>query len=188
MNATLSLVAQAQAGDAEAFGQIYQQYRPSVYRIALKRVRNVELAEDLTQDVFVRAFRAIGSWQWQGKDIGAWLATIARNLTIDHLKGAQQRRVIAVADYADLNVSMRDATPEGDPERMVLDGIRNRDLHNAMQHLTADQLDCLKYRFLREFSVAETARAMAREEGAVKSLTTRAVQALSRFLPRAVTA
>ncbi len=182
------LVARAQAGDADAFGEIYRQYREPVYRVAWRRVGNAELAEDITQDVFVRALRGISRWQWQGKDVGAWLVTIAKNLTIDHHKSAHQRRTVAVGDFTDAGVDTRDAAPEGNPERLVLDGISNRDLRDALQHLTTDQTECLNYRYLREFSIAETAQAMGREEGAIKALTYRAVQALTRFLFRTVTA
>lgn len=188
MSASADIIAQAQAGDSEAFGLIYQQYRRQVYRIVMNRVSNTQLAEDITQDVFVRALLGIGRWQWQGKDIGAWLGTIARNLTIDHHKAAHQRRATSVADYSDLGVPLRDAAPEGNPERLVLDGIRNRDLLSALQHLTDDQAVCLDCRFLREMSIAETAQEMGREESSIKSLTYRALQALNRFLFRTVTA
>lgn len=188
MSETLELVARAQAGDAEAFGLVYRQYRESVYRIAYRRVSNPELAEDITQDVFLRAFRGIARWQWQGKDVGAWLATIAKNLIIDHHKSSHQRRVIAVPDYSEVGMDLREASPEGGTEGLVLAGIRNHDLLSALQHITADQAECLNNRFLRELSVAETAAVMGREEGAIKALTFRALQALNRFLFRTVTA
>jgi RNA polymerase sigma-70 factor (ECF subfamily) len=165
------------AGDAEAFGLVYRQYRDWVYRIVYRRVGSPELAEDITQEVFVRAFRGIARWQWQGKDVGAWLATIAKNLVIDHHKSWHQRKVTAVADYPEAGVDPWEASPEA----LALAGIRNRDLLGALQHITADQAECLSNRFLRELSVAETAAVMGREENAIRSLTCRALQALKPF-------
>jgi RNA polymerase sigma-70 factor (ECF subfamily) len=188
VSATIDLVTRAQAGDVDAFGQLYRQYRGHVYSVVLRRVGNTALADDITQDTFVRALRGIAQWQWQGKDVGAWLSTIARNLVIDHHKSAYQRRTMSVGDFADIGMDLRDEGPAANPERMALNGLRNRDLINALRHLTPDQSECLHYRYLREFSVTETAEAMGREEGAIKALTYRAIQALNRFLFRAVTA
>ena len=75
-----ALVTLAQQGDGEAFGQIYDRYVDAVYRYLYYRVGSAPLAEDLTSETFVRALRRIDSFHWQGKDIGAWFVTIARNL------------------------------------------------------------------------------------------------------------
>lgn len=75
-----ALVERAQAGEAEAFGLIYDRYVDTVFRFVYFRVGNRQLAEDLTSDTFLRALKRIGSFTWQGRDLGAWLVTIARNL------------------------------------------------------------------------------------------------------------
>ncbi|CAA9341187.1 MAG: RNA polymerase ECF-type sigma factor, partial [uncultured Nocardioidaceae bacterium] len=59
---------------------LYDHYQPSIYRFLVYRVGSVALAEDLTSETFFRALRSLGSFRWQGKDFGAWLTTIARNL------------------------------------------------------------------------------------------------------------
>lgn len=184
MSTGIELLERAQQGDSQAYGLLYTKYREPVRRFINGKVRNRDLSDDLTQDTFVRALRGIGGFSWQGKDPGAWLMTIARNLVVDHFKSATQRHTISVADYADLGQHLPDQAIEGDPETAVLDRIRDSDLQNALWYLTSEQQECLTNRYLRQLSVAETASAMGREEGAIKSLTYRAVQALTRFLLR----
>ncbi|HWJ11830.1 MAG TPA: sigma factor, partial [Nocardioides sp.] len=76
----IGLVELARSGDAEAFGMLYDHYQPSVYRFLYYRTRSVVVAEDLCSETFFRALRNMPSFRWQGKDFGAWLMTIARNL------------------------------------------------------------------------------------------------------------
>ena len=85
----IALVELARSGDKEAFGQLYDHYHQSVYRFLYYRTRSANLAEDLTADTFFRALRSMSNFRWQGKDFGAWLMTIARNLCTDHFKGRQ---------------------------------------------------------------------------------------------------
>jgi RNA polymerase sigma-70 factor (ECF subfamily) len=184
----LALVACAQAGDADAFGDLYRQYRDTVFSIAVRRVTDRELAEDITQEVFLRALRGIERWKWEGKDFGAWLATIAKNLTVDHYKSSRYRKSVTVGDYSDLGVDIGDTSRDSDPADVLIAKIQGRDLANALHHITQDQAECLNNRYLRQLSVTETARVMGREEGAIKALTFRALQALNRFLSGTVTA
>ena len=81
----------AKDGDAEAYGQLYDHYVSGVFRFIYYRVSSQQLAEDLTSETFVRALRAIQRFNWQGKDFGAWLTTIARNLVADHFKSSRAR-------------------------------------------------------------------------------------------------
>src|SRR6185436_8708591 len=73
------LVARVQAGDTSAFDGIYRRYYDPVFRFIWFRVTSRAVAEDLTSEVFLRALKRIGSFTWQGRDLGAWLITIARN-------------------------------------------------------------------------------------------------------------
>ena len=86
-----ALVDLAKDGDSEAFGQLYDHYVTGVFRFIYYRVGSQQLAEDLTSETFVRGLRAIQRFNWQGKDFGAWLTTIARNLVADHFKSSRAR-------------------------------------------------------------------------------------------------
>jgi RNA polymerase sigma-70 factor (ECF subfamily) len=175
------LVERAQAGDAEAFGLIYDRYFDTVFRFVYFRVGNRQLAEDLAADTFLRALKRIGSFTWQGRDLGAWLVTIARNLVADHFKSGRYRLEVTTGDV--LDADREDRGPEGSPESAVVDHVTNVALLTAVKQLNPEQQECIVLRFLQGFSVAETAQAMGKNEGAIKALQYRAVRTLARLLP-----
>jgi RNA polymerase sigma-70 factor, ECF subfamily len=176
-----ALIERAQAGDGAAFGLLYDRYFDTVFRFVYFRVGNRQLAEDLTADTFLRALKRIGSFTWQGRDLGAWLVTIARNLVADHFKSGRYRLEVTTGDV--LDADRPDRGPEGSPESAVIDHITNVDLLKAVKQLNPEQQECIVLRFLHGFSVAETAQAMSKNEGAIKALQYRAVRALARLLP-----
>ncbi|GAA2758708.1 sigma-70 family RNA polymerase sigma factor [Actinopolymorpha rutila] len=173
----VALVELAQNGDAEAFGQLYDHYVPSVYRYVYYRVGTHALAEDLTSETFLRALRSLGSFRWQGRDFGAWLVTIARNLVTDHFKSGRFRLEVATGEILD-----SDSVTAG-PEDDVLTRLTNEALVEALRQLGQDQQECLVMRFLNGMSVAETAQSLGKSEGAVKQLQLRAVRNLAKLLP-----
>jgi RNA polymerase sigma-70 factor, ECF subfamily len=176
-----ALVEKAQTGDASAFGRIYDRYVDTVFRFIYFRVGSRPLAEDLTADTFLRALKRIESFTWQGRDLGAWLVTIARNLVADHFKSGRYRLEVTTGDVLDADTP--DRGPEASPEVAVVDHITNVALLAAVKQLNPEQQECIVLRFLQGFSVAETAQAMAKNEGAIKALQYRAVRALHRLLP-----
>lgn len=171
------LVDLAQQGDAEAFGQLYDHYVTGIFRFIYYRVGSQQLAEDLTSETFVRGLRAIQRFSWQGKDFGAWLTTIARNLVADHFKSSRSRLEVVT-----------ETVPEGrthvdGPEHEVLEHLSREILLTAVRALPNEQRDCILMRFIQGLSIAQTAAALGRTEGAVKQLQLRAVRALARSLP-----
>jgi RNA polymerase sigma-70 factor, ECF subfamily len=173
----IALVELARNGDSEAFGMLYDHYSTSVYRFVYYRVGSVALAEDLTSETFFRALRSMSSFKWQGKDFGAWLMTIARNLTADHYKAGRTRLEFATED-----MGAHDSATEG-PENAVLASLTNEALLEALGELPAEQQECLIMRFLQGLSIAETAKVLGRSDGAVKQLQLRGVRNLAKLLP-----
>ncbi len=176
----IALVELARNGDSEAFGALYDHYHTSVYRFLYYRLGSVQLAEDLTAETFFRALRAMSGFRWQGKDFGAWLMTIARNLTTDHFKSGRTRLESTTEDMTTL-----DTTTDG-PEGAVLTALTNEALLEALGELPAEQRECLVLRFLQGLSIAETADLLGRSAGAVKQLQLRGVRNLARLLPEGV--
>jgi RNA polymerase sigma-70 factor (ECF subfamily) len=167
-----ALVALAQDGDREAFGQLYDLYVDTVFRYVLVRVGDRQLAEDLTAETFIRALRRIDGFTWQGRDLAAWLVTIARNLVADHVKSARFRFEVTTAD-------MRDADRRVDaPDDEVLTRLRDERIVEAIRGLGAEQAECITLRFLQGLSLAETAEVLGKSQGAVKQLQLRATRAL----------
>jgi RNA polymerase sigma-70 factor (ECF subfamily) len=173
----IALVELARTGDKEAFGQLYDHYHVSVFRFLYYRVGSTTLAEDLTAETFFRALRSMNSFRWQGKDFGAWLMTIARNLAADHFKAGRTRLEQTTEDMQTL-----DTTTDG-PEGEVLASLTNEALIAALADLPTEQRDCLVMRFLEGLSIAETADILGRSAGAVKQLQLRGVRNLAKLLP-----
>ncbi len=173
----IALVELARAGDSEAFGLLYDHYQGSVYRFLFYRTRSTTLAEDLTSETFFRALRSMTNFRWQGKDFGAWLMTIARNLATDHFKAGRTRLELTTED-----MGLHDDATEG-PESSVLAGLTNEILLRALKELPDEQRDCLIMRFLQGMSIAETAAVLGRSDGAVKQLQLRGVRNLAKLMP-----
>lgn len=170
------LVGRAQTGDGEAFGQLYDRYVDTVFRFIYFRINDRTLAEDFTSETFLRALRRISTISYQGRDIGAWFITIARNIVLDHLKSARARLETPTAD-----------TPEGNdrapsPETAVIDALTSDTLMAAVRRLGDEQRECVMLRFIQGLSVSETAAVMGKNDGAIKALQHRAIRKLSDLL------
>ncbi|PPK69408.1 RNA polymerase sigma-70 factor (ECF subfamily) [Actinokineospora auranticolor] len=167
----------AQEGDTVAFGKLYDRYVDIVFRYVLFRVGDRELAEDVTSETFLRALRRITSVTYQGRDVGAWFVTIARNLVLDHVKSSRFRLEVTTGEIRDSE------RVEAGPEQQVMTKATREALLGCVDQLGDDQRECIVLRFLQGLSVAETAAIMNRNEGAVKALQHRAVRRLAQLLP-----
>ena len=176
----LALVHRAQAGDVEAFGELYDRYVDLVFRYVHYRVSGPQLAEDLTSETFLRALRSITTFTWQGRDVGAWFVTIARNLVADHYKSSRYRLETTTDDVA--TSAPAGALVQDGLEDSVLEALQNQVLLDAVRRLGPEQQECIVLRFLQGMSVAETAQVMGKNDGAVKALQHRAVRALGRLM------
>ncbi|MFT4289208.1 sigma-70 family RNA polymerase sigma factor [Nocardioides sp.] len=174
----IALVELARQGDTEAFGLLYDHYNGAVYRFLYYRTRSQTLAEDLTSETFFRALRSMTGFRWQGKDFGAWLMTIARNLATDHFKASRTRLELTTEDMG----AHDDAAADG-PETEVLAGLTNEVLLQCLAKLPTEQRDCVVMRFLQSMSIAETAVVLGRSEGAIKQLQLRGVRNLAKLMP-----
>jgi RNA polymerase sigma-70 factor (ECF subfamily) len=167
------LVAKAQNGDGEAFGQLYDRYVDTVYRFIYYRVNDRALAEDFTSETFLRALRRIGTVNYQGRDIGAWFVTIARNIVLDHVKSARHRLEVTTADTVEGNDHVVST------ESAVMDTLTSERLMAAVNSLGDEQRECVMLRFIHGMSVSETAAIMGKNEGAIKALQHRAIRKLA---------
>ncbi|MGH3709741.1 MAG: RNA polymerase sigma factor [Pseudonocardiaceae bacterium] len=167
------LVQAAQRGERDAFGQLYARYAPEVFRFAVPRTGDRWLAQDVTSETFARALRRIESVSYQGRDVGAWFTTIARNLITDHWKSSRTKRDRPLAQPPE-------TTDRGaGPERAVLTRETREELRAAIAALpTAEQRECIRLRYLEDLSIAETAVVMGRGHASVKALTHRALVGL----------
>ncbi|MEU9887222.1 sigma-70 family RNA polymerase sigma factor [Sphaerisporangium sp. NPDC051011] len=172
------VVLRAKTGDADAFAALYDRYVDLVYRYVYFRVGCHALAEDLTSETFLRALGRIGHFTWQGRDIGAWLVTIARNLVTDHYKSGRYRMEVSTAEVLDTPLDGAHI-----PENAVVATMITERVLRAVRDLGPEQQECVVLRFLHGMSLAETALIMGKKSGAIKALQFRAIRALARALP-----
>jgi RNA polymerase sigma-70 factor (ECF subfamily) len=186
VEAGLDLVRRHQAGDREAFAEIYRTHYPVIFKFALYRVKQRQLAEDLTQDTFTKAFAKISSnFEVRDSAFVAWLITLCRNLIADHFKRSETQRCFPAANIT-FPASREESFPERDPappaDLQVLAALASADLASAVLDLNDQQQTVIILRYFRGLSVAETAAEMGLNEGAVKAAGYRAVRGLARRL------
>lgn len=167
------LLALARSGDREAFASLYNAHRADVLRYVRSRTNDMDLAEDLVSETFLRALRRIDTFTWRGRDFGAWLVTIARNILHDHYRAARTRTEVCVGEVFEGAQPLEDsAETVGLRQLATTQTVAN--VHAALLELTPAQYDTIRLRYLDSLSVAETAAALGRSEGAVKTLAYRA--------------
>jgi RNA polymerase sigma-70 factor (ECF subfamily) len=170
------LVTRAIQGDGEAFASLFRVTLPSVYRYLYGRCGDASLAEDLAQDSYVRAMRAIKtSFKGGSSEFLAWMIRIARNRFLDHVKSGRVRWEVVVDE-------MPVTVATGNPESEALAKVEGDELRRALGRLTEEQQEIVLLRFFNGLQIAEVAGATGRSEGAVKALQFRALRALARIL------
>ncbi len=169
------VIKQVKEGDAEAFGMLYEQYAEVIFRYVYSHLESRLDAEDLTEEIFLRAWRALPKYDERGLPFSAFLFRIARNSLIDHY-----RQKKAVQSIEDMEVQSR----EPGPEEMVDVHIENHNLRDTIAKLREDYRNVLIFRFLSGLSPEETAQVMQRSVGAVRVLQHRALSALKDLMER----
>jgi RNA polymerase sigma-70 factor (ECF subfamily) len=172
------LVEQAQRGDPEAFGLIFDAFHLPIYRFVASRVGSPSDAEDLTQLVFVKALEALPRYEPRGIPFGGWLFRLARNTIIDHVR---TRR-----DHDDLEAAYDRASNERSPETLAILRTDLDAMGRALGHLTPDQRAVIELRFFAGLSSRETAELLDRQEGTIRGLQFRAIAALRQSLGLAI--
>ena len=168
------LVRSAQAGEASAFGRLFDHYHLPIYRYVASRVRRPSDAEDLTQAIFVKALEAMPRYEARGIPFGGWLFRLARNAVIDFVRTSHE--------HADLAQSADRAGTDAGPEELAVIRQEIEAVGTAMAALTDDQRDAIALRFLAGLSAREAAEAMGKQEGTVRGLQFRAIAAMRRQL------
>lgn len=169
------LVRNAKAGNSEAFGQLYDAYLERIYRFVYFRVEDQQTAEDITSQVFLKAWENLGRFQIGGTPFLAWLYTIAHNAVIDHYR---TRKVTAALE----DVRLSDPGHAEAVENSIDSAVEMSSIKSALQTLTGDQRQVLLLKFIDEMSNEEIARHLGKREGAIRALQMRGLKALSKRL------
>lgn len=167
------LIIDAISGEASAFGLLYDKYQPQIYRFIYLKVSHREEAEDLTHQVFFKAWQNIGNYQMKGLPFSSWLYRIARNDVIDHYRTRKLNLDIESVDEP----AVKDPT-----EQKIDDNIKLESVRKAILQLSHEQQDVIFMRFVNELSFGEIAKIMDKSNGAVRILQHRAIRNLKKIL------
>nr|WP_290667789.1 sigma-70 family RNA polymerase sigma factor [Ardenticatena sp.] len=166
--------------DSDAFGELYRRYANRIYRYLLSKTGNVDLAEDLTSQVFVRLIERIDQYTIAPRDniaiFSAWLYRIARNLMIDEMRKRRRQTTLEANHLQQLD------DPQSSIAAQVERKLESEQVLERLEALSEEQRQVILLRFIEQYSIAETARIMGKSEGAVKVLQYRAMQNLRTLL------
>ena len=171
------LVQQAIYYDDAAFAALYDRYMSRVYRHVFYWVPNPADAEDITQEVFVKAWRAIGKYKITGAPFVTWLIAIARNLITDHFR--VRKRLVPLDETT---AAAQDERPG--PEAITETSLTSNDVRAAVARLKGDKQKVIEMRFIEGASYSDIARALNKSEGAVRVIQFRALGDLRKILER----
>lgn len=162
------LVDRAAGGNFEAFGQLYGIYLDRIYRYAFHQVRDRMTAEDITEEVFVKAWKAIKSCKGKGKTFSAWIYRIAHNHIINTLRNSQKFTSIEMENIAEIS----------SPKLEVETKLEQQELTEMIADLPQNQRQVVVLKFIDGLDNKEIGKIMRKSEGAVRILQMRALTAL----------
>lgn len=188
--AVASLVERCLSGDASAWEQIVQQYSRRIYNICYRFAGSTDDAEDLTQEVFIRMYRTLNSYDTSRGAFVTWVTTITRNLLVDHFRRSKMERMTDSLDAApsgDENaLTLGEQIPDQGPAPEVeVQRVETKQVvHQALQKLSPDLREAVILRDLQDMDYRDIAAVLKVPEGTVKSRINRGRTELARLLSR----
>ena len=167
--------------DPEAFGKIYDQYYSPIFNYVLRRIANIEIAQDITSEVFFRALKNLGKFRWQNISISFWLYRIATNQITDCFR-KNNHKTISLEEVRELaaNFDPPSDFPEAEEEL-----IRHEDfllLHENIAKLSIKYQEVIVLRFFEDKQIKDIARILGKREGTVKALLHRGLEKLRKLM------
>ena len=168
------LVRRAQQHDQTALTQIYEENFDKIYRYIVLKIGDRTEAEDMTQQVFLSAFKSISSFKHKGNPFSSWLFRIAHNKVVDYFRKKSKRATVPLDEAL--------ASGGSDPRLEVERNLEIGRLVSATKRLTRAQQEVISLRFAGELSLAQVAKVIGKSEGAVKALQHSAIVSLRKML------
>jgi RNA polymerase sigma factor (sigma-70 family) len=185
-----ALLRRCMAGDAAAWEEIVQRYHRRIYNICYRFAGSGDDAQDLTQDVFIKMYKTLNTYDVERGAFMTWVTTITRNLLVDHFRKSKHDRMTDSLDAAPSE--HEDAVPIGDriPDRRMPPDARvqtretGEAVHSALQRLSPELREAVILRDLQDMDYKEIATVLRVPEGTVKSRINRGRAELARLLQR----
>ena len=187
---TNALVRRCIAGDATAWEELVRQQNRRIYNICYRFTGSSTDAEDLTQEVFIRLYRTMSSYEPDRGSFNTWLSTLTRNMLVDHFRRTRQERMtdsidaapVADEDAPTLAERIEDEAPS--PQTQLASKETQRMVQHALQKVSPDLREAVILRDLQDMDYKEIAAALKVPEGTVKSRINRGRAELARLLSR----
>lgn len=178
------LVHSAQKGDTSAFGQLVEAHQSKIYSLCYRMTGNAEDAADLTQEVFLSAWRSLSRFQEQSS-FGTWIYRMATNASIDFLRREKRRQVLSMTMEEGSEERQAQVPDERySPHRLLEQKEVRQAVADALAALSPEHRQVLVLREMEGLSYTEMAHLLDLEEGTVKSRLARARLALKDFLQK----
>lgn len=169
----IELVRNAQKGDVNAIGELYQRHRTGIFRYAWLQVHDQQAAEDLTSEIFMRMIANLSQYKTADVPFAAWLYRIARNLLVDHHRREKYRMTIPIDQLENSQRGSRDPVVT-----LVESRLTAEQLEQTMAQLDEHQREVLRLRFLVGLPLEDVARVIEKTVAATKSIQHRGLAAL----------
>lgn len=170
------LVERAIAGAADAFGELYQLYLDAIYRYVYYRTGDTSDAEDLTEQVFLKAWEAMPGYKRRGNPFTSWLYRIAHNVVVDYHRRQRPTVLMPLLEEVDW------ASEEPTLLEQVIKAEEAAALATAIARLTEEQQHVIVLRFIEGRKHAEVAHIIGKSKGACRIIQHRALTALNQLL------
>jgi RNA polymerase sigma-70 factor (ECF subfamily) len=184
------LVRRCLSGDAAAWEELVQKYHRRIYNICYRFAGSGDDAQDLTQEVFIKMYRTLGSFDVERGAFMTWVTTVTRNLLVDHFRKTKQDRMTDSLDWAPSEhedamplsdrIEDKGPTPDAQAQRLEV----GETVHHALQKLSPDLREAVILRDLQDMDYREIATVLKVPEGTVKSRINRGRAELARLLQR----
>ena len=184
------LVRRCVSGDAAAWEEIVQRYHRRIYNICYRFAGDSENAQDLTQEVFIKMYRTLSTYDSGKGAFMTWVTTITRNLLVDHFRKSKGDRITdsldaAPSEHEDSQPLSEQIADQGLPPDAAVRSRETREMvHLALQKLSPELREAVILRDLQDMDYREIATALRVPEGTVKSRINRGRAELARLLQR----
>lgn len=188
--AVLQLVRRCKAGDAVAWEELVRSHSKRIYNICYRFTGSRDEADDVTQDVFIRMYRTLDSYDPEKAAFMTWVATLTRNMLVDHFRKGKYDRITdsieatTTEDEEGPTLSDQIADTAAPPDAGLASRETRDQVHQALQKLSPDLREAVILRDLQDMDYKDIAAALKVPEGTVKSRINRGRTELARLLQR----
>jgi RNA polymerase sigma-70 factor (ECF subfamily) len=169
--------------DPEVFGRLYDQYYPQIFNYVLRRVANIEIAQDITSEAFFKALKNLRQFHWRNVPFSSWLYRIATNQITDYFRKGKQE-MFSLEEISD---SITPSNPSIESEVLEAgEELRRHEdfllLHENISKLPIKYQDVITLRFFESKQIKEIGEILGKREGTIKSLLHRGLKKMKKLM------